>query len=182
MGTDDKRIQGKPARQPAEYLAVGRVIRPHGIRGALKVIALSELVRTLEPAVRVFLGEGKIQAVVRAFRRHGKDFLLFLEGCETRTEAERFRDCIVHVLLEDTEPLADGVFYYWQILGLQVISRDGSYLGEVVEILETGANDVYIVRNESGQEFLVPAIASVILEVDLENSQLIIDLLPGLIP
>ncbi|NIS80026.1 MAG: 16S rRNA processing protein RimM [Anaerolineales bacterium] len=169
------------ARQPPEYLAVGRVVRPHGVRGGFRVSALSDLIRSINPATQVFFGPEKENGIVSAFRAHGSDFLLFIEGCDDRTTAERWRGQVFYIRFEETEPLPDGVYYYWQIIGLEVFTLEDERLGEVEEILETGANDVYIVRDASGKECLIPAIESVIVEVDLEKSRMVVNLIPGLL-
>jgi 16S rRNA processing protein RimM len=78
--------------------------------------------------------------------------------------------------------LPEHTYYRWQILGLQVWSDEQQNLGQIVEILETGANDVYLVRSESGEELLLPAIEPVVLQVDLVGKRMRVHLLPGLRP
>jgi 16S rRNA processing protein RimM len=180
MGSAGFKGETSGARQPPRFLAVGRVVRPHGVRGALRVVALSDLIHSLTPSTKVYLGPDHESAIVRDFRSHGKDFLLFLERCEDRSSAEHWRDKVVHIRFEEAQALPEGIFYHWQILGLQVITQQGEILGEVTKILETGANDVYVVRDESGVELLLPAIESVILDVDLDKSCMTVNLLPGL--
>jgi len=82
--------------------------------------------------------------------------------------------------MQSAEPLPEGVYYRWQILGLAVVELEGQHLGTVAEILETGANDVYIVRGDGPRELLLPAIESVILEVDLEQGRLLVRVPEGL--
>jgi 16S rRNA processing protein RimM len=105
---------------------------------------------------------------------------LRIEGCEDREAAEGFRGNELLIPTPDVEPLPDGVYYRWQILGLTVNEENGRYLGTVVDILETGANDVYIIRGDDARELLLPAIKDVILEVDLEGAQLLVRMLDGL--
>ena len=83
--------------------------------------------------------------------------------------------------LEEAAPLSPGRYYYWQIIGLRVASDEGTVLGVVRQILETGANDVYIVQTESGKDLLLPAITSVIRKVDLEKGEIEVHLIPGLV-
>jgi len=82
--------------------------------------------------------------------------------------------------MQSAEPLPEGVYYRWQILGLAVVELEGQHLGTVAEILETGANDVYIVRKNDPRELLLPAIESVILKVDLEQGRLLVRVPEGL--
>ncbi len=175
--------QGNPsARQPPEYLVVGRVLRPHGVRGGLLVQETSELLLSLRPETEIYIGPSDQPETVASLRAHRKWFLLYLHGCSDRDAAERYRDSEIRIRLEAAEPLPEGVYYHWQILGLQVETEGGLALGEVSDILTTGANDVYVVKGESGAETLIPAIESVIKQVDLPSGRMVIHALPGLLP
>ena len=100
------------------------------------VRAYSEAIRSLEPDSPVLLGEDRRPERVRSIRPHRGQFLLFLQGCSDRETAESFRDADIQVRLQDAAPLPEGVYYHWQILGLQVVTEQGESLGELVEILE----------------------------------------------
>lgn len=180
MSSVESRDKSGPARQSPKVLAVGRIIRPHGVRGALLVDPISEQLLGLKPGVTVRVGEDRTPVIFRELRRHGGRWLLWLDGVNTREQAEALRGKDLALELEDIPPLPEGTFYHWQILGMQVVSDQGAPLGTVVEILETGANDVYIVRDEAGGELLLPAIESVILDVDLDQRALKVHLIPGL--
>ncbi|MGD2057556.1 MAG: ribosome maturation factor RimM [Anaerolineales bacterium] len=168
------------ARQPPEHLVVGRVVRPHGVRGTLVVEPDSKVIESLQPGSVVFIGDYDRAFEILNFRPHRKRFLITLEGIDDRDQAEQFRDLDVKLSYQDSEPLQEHEYYYWQILGLRVENEAGGILGEVVNILETGANDVYIVRSGSGEEILLPAIEDVILDVDLDAGRMLVHLLPGL--
>jgi 16S rRNA processing protein RimM len=178
----EKEFPSSGSRRTPEYLSLGRIIRPHGVRGALLVEAFSEILPGLGPSHQIFLGSERKPATIRSLRPHRKHLLLLLEGCEDRDSAEHWREQTIFIRLEEAEPLPEGVYYRWQILGLDVVSDQDEPLGKVEQILETGANDVYLVRDESGNELLLPAIESVILQVDLERGRLLVHLLPGLRP
>jgi len=163
-----------------QQLAVGRVLRPHGVRGDLLVDAYSDELQTLEPETEVFLGSSPASHLVVSVRPHQGRLLLKLSGCVDRNQAEQFRGLEVRVTLKRADPLPAGVYYHRQIIGLQVIELDGRVLGEVAEILETGGNDVYVVRAAGGTELLLPAISSVILNTDLEKGQIQVAIPRGL--
>jgi 16S rRNA processing protein RimM len=106
---------------------------------------------------------------------------MVLEGCVSREDAEVLRGMDLCLRFEEVASLPEGEYYYWQILGLKVLTEDGEELGEVAQILETGANDVYVVRAADGKEVLLPAIPSVIRHVDLDEGHILVTLLPGLL-
>lgn len=170
------------------HLLIGQVLRPHGIRGELRLKVLThypERVATLET---VLLGhdpeapQAKRYGVERA-RLHQDYIILKLDGVDSRDAAELLREQFVMVSLEDAVPLEEGEYYFFQLIGLKMYSaEDDEYLGEVTEILETGANEVYIVQSPRYGEILVPAIPSVVQTIDLEAGRIIITPLPGLLP
>lgn len=142
--------------------------------------AHSDALRALEPESEVFLGSPGTRHSVISVRPHQGRYLLRVADCVDRNQAEQFRGQEVCILLDRPDPLPAGVYYHRQILGLQVIEVDGRVLGAVSEILETGGNDVYVVRAAGGTELLLPAISSVILKIDLEKSLIRVAIPQGL--
>ena len=130
----------------------------------------------------LLIGESHQPMRVTSRRVHANNLLLAFDGIDSSEEVGRLRNQFVYVPASNQPPLAEGEYYHHQLLGLQVTSEDGLELGNITSILETGANDVYVVRAESGKEVLLPAIESVILEIDLEKGQMLVHLLPGLLP
>jgi len=167
------------------YLAVGQVIAPHGVRGEVKVEILTDDPHRFGRLERVFVGpDGEEPAPwpLQSYRLHRGRALLKLGGCDDREAAERLRGMLIQVPLEEALLLEEGEYYEHQILGLEVWTVAGERLGEVVDILYTGANDVYVVHgsNLAGGELLIPAIAEVVQTVDLEAGRLVVELLDGL--
>jgi 16S rRNA processing protein RimM len=169
------------AQQPPEYLVVGRIVRPHGVRGAMIIDPLSSLIRSITPFSQVWIGHPPVEHQVEDIRPHRDRYLLMLLEFTSREEAEGVRGLELQLRFDRVEPLPEGEYYHWQILGLQVKSVDETNLGEVVQILETGANDVYVVRRQDGKELLIPAIPQVIKRVNLDQGELEIEPLPGLL-
>jgi 16S rRNA processing protein RimM len=170
------------ARQPAEYLAVGRILRPHGIRGELLLEAAPDLVGMLSVGGKIYLGPDRTPATILSLRTHAENYLLLVKGTVDRSSADRYRGTVVYVRSQSAPPLPPHVFYHWQIVGLEVQTEAGEILGKIAEILQTGANDVYVVRDEAGAEVLLPAIEPVILKVDLDGKRMLVRLIPGLRP
>ena len=167
------------APDPDTYLAVGQVVAPRGLRGELKVQLAGNSRERFLRLQQVYLGEGKTPFVVSQARVHRGRGLLQLEGVDDRDAAEALRSTWVYVHIDDTLPLKEDEYFAHEILGLRVVTVQGEDLGRVREILPTGANDVYVVRGTHG-EILLPAIAEVIVEVDVENGTMQVRLLEGL--
>ncbi len=165
-----------------EFLAVGRVLRPHGVRGELLLETLTEFPAHLAEAEEVYVGEAAVPHSLRRVRERGSQLIIQLADCLDRNAAEAYRGQLIQIKTEQAAPLPPGRYYHHQILGLEVISDTGEALGQVSEILETGANDVYVVTSAAGQELLLPALRSVILQIDLEARRMTVHLMEGLRP
>ena len=167
------------------YLAVGRILRPHGIRGELRVGILTNYPERLGQHAYFYLASPDLPEIARRYpveklRRHKKVLLLKLGGCDDRNAAEELRGQLVQIPIEEAVPLEEGEYYYFQLIGVRVEAESGESLGQVVDVLETGANDVYVVRGPQG-EVLLPAVKDVVLKLDLEAKQMVVNLLPGML-
>ena len=167
------------------YLVVGRVQRPHGVRGEVRVEILTGYPERLEQHTHFCLARPASPEAVRRYpveqsRLHQNVLLLKLGGCDDRNTAEALRGMLVQIPAEEAVPLEDGEYYLFQLVGVQVETEDGEHLGRVSEVLETGANNVYVVQGPRG-EVLLPAIEDVVLELDLESRRIVVRLIPGLL-
>ncbi len=171
-----------PKQHPEpHYFAIGRVLRPHGIRGELRVEILTDFPERVGELRYVYVGARHRRNRLQSARPHRGALLIKLEGCDDRNAAELLRGALIHVALEDAVPLEEGEYYHFQVLGVQVETEAGEPLGEVVEVLSTpGANDVYVVHGPRG-EVLLPAIRDVVLELDVEAKRMVVHLMPGLV-
>jgi 16S rRNA processing protein RimM len=164
---------------PNEFLAVGRVLRPQGVRGELLLESMTDFPQHLAELKTVYLGDPPQPHALAGVRLHRRQLVLRLADCHDRQAAEAFRNQLVQIEAQSAAPLPPGMYYHHQLIGLAVYTEDGEHLGELVEVLETGANDVYLVRGPQG-ELLLPVIAEVIRGVDLEAHRLTVHLLEGL--
>jgi 16S rRNA processing protein RimM len=113
-------------------------------------------------------------------RPHNKGMLLKFEGINSPEEAGRFRNHILSISTTDKNQLQIGEYYFHDLLGLQVVDEADKTIGTLTDIMETGANDVYVVTDKKGHEILLPAIPDVVIEVDLKAKSMKVHLLPGL--
>ena len=169
-------------RGPA-FLAIGKLRRPHGVRGEMVMSVWTDFPERLLPGVTVYVGETYTLLTIRSVRWHRDDILIAFEEYTDRDQVGVLRNQIAYVRADDRPPLPEGEFYLHQLLGLNVFrDEDDLYLGEVEEIIETGSNDVLIVRMPDGKELLLPDIPSVVLDINLERNEMRVHLLPGLLP
>jgi len=169
-------------KQPEpSYLTVGRVVRPHGVRGELRAEILTDSPERLPQLPRVYLGRRQTPYKVQSVRLHKGLMLLQLEGVADRDAAETLRGALVQIAVQDALPLDEGEYYEYQVVGIEVETEEGEPLGEIVEVLNLPeANDVFVVAGERG-EVLLPATQEVVVDLDLEARRLVVHLLPGLL-
>lgn len=169
-----------PDKEP-RFLAVGQVVKPHGIRGEVAVEILTDFPGRFALLERVYLNEKEPRQVpLEGVRFHKGRALLKLGGYDDRTAVEALRGEMVLVPIDEAMPLEPDQYYQEDLIGLEVWTIDDEYLGDVVEILETGANDVFIVQGDRG-EILLPAIEQVVQWIDLEENRMVVELMEGLI-
>jgi 16S rRNA processing protein RimM len=171
--------------QSEGLIAIGRLTKPHGLRGDVVFLPYVYDLELLPELVKrpVFLQHGQARVQQHMFiewRAIHKRVLVRLQGCEDLTAAEAFREHEVLIPRHWFPPLPAGQYYWFEIEGLAVYGNDGRYLGTVVEIIYTGSNDVYVVRNGT-QETLIPALRDVVRTIDLEHGEMRLFTAAGLV-
>ena len=160
-----------------DWIPVGRVTRTHGLKGELKFYPFEQNDITVQSGQRICLG--KMQLKIESVRGIKSPFILKLDGINGIEDTKSLVGQEVRVARKDFDPLPEGEFYRFEIEGLKVFDDTGKYYGVVEEIVETGSNDVYVVRGE-GKEWLIPMIDSVVHTIDLEQGKLIFHCVEGL--
>ncbi|MFN8532650.1 MAG: ribosome maturation factor RimM [Dehalococcoidia bacterium] len=164
---------------PDDVLIVGQVVGSHGLRGEVKVHLETDFPDRLKRGRTVTVGDAIYR--IRACRINGSAATLSLTGVDDRTAADALRGQFLVVAKNALPPLDEGRFYYYQLIGLQAVGTDGADYGVLVEIVATGANDVYVIRGEHG-DMHIPAVDDVVLSVDLEAGRIVIAPLAGMVP
>jgi 16S rRNA processing protein RimM len=163
------------------FLVIGRIVKPHGLNGEVRVEIHTELPERFTWLEKVYLGKDEPRLVeVDGVRFHKGWALLKLNGYDNRQDAAELRSMWLQVPYEEGIPLEDGEYYLYEIVGLSVFTDEGDYLGDVTDVLETGANNVFTVRGPHG-EVLLPDTAEVIKDIDFDSRRVLVHLLPGLI-
>lgn len=175
-GTKDT---GSPTGEPL-YLSVGFLRRPHGVKGEIVMDLHTDFPERMKQGRKVFIGEDHKPMTLTNVRPHQAGLLVKFRDVDTPEDAGLFRNQWVYVQAKDV-PLPEGRHYKHELLGLKVVDEADNPLGKLVEILETGANDVYVVRDDSGKEILLPNIPSVILDLDIGARTMRVHLLDGLV-
>lgn len=163
-----------------DEVLIGEVIKAHGIRGEIKVHPLTDNPKRFKKLKEVILtrGEDKRYLKVLNAKVQQNEVYLTLEGVNTRDEAEALRGWSIRIDRSEVPPLLDR-WYYFELEGMKVYEKD-KLLGTLVQVIETGANDVYLVKGDKG-EICIPALKSVVKNVDVAGRRMDVILPAGLV-
>ena len=180
MADASQKNTGSPTGEPL-YLSVGFLRRPHGVKGEIIMDLHTDFPERLRTGRKLFVGEDHQPMSLESIRPHANGALVKFKGIDTPEGAGQFSNQWVYSAVKDLPSLPDGQHYQHELLNFNVVNEDGNPLGLLTEIIETGANDVYVVRDDSGKELLLPNIPSVILDLDFGRRTMRVHLLDGLI-
>lgn len=165
--------------EPA-FIAVGKLRHAHGVHGEMLMEVWTDFPERLQPGVTLYLDSGAAQLLLTRCRRHNQGLLLGFEGYITPEMVGQLRNQVLYVKSDDRPALASGEYYHHQLISLKVISDDGTSLGQVTEILETGASDVLVVHPAKGSDILIPMVDTFIRNVDLARHEITVHLISGM--
>ncbi len=166
-----------------KQLQVGVISSTHGIRGEVKVFPTTDDAARFKQLKKVYLDTGKEQLILEI--EHVKFFkkfaILKFKGIDHINDIEKYRGKSLLVDREDAVELGKDEYYIADMLGLEVYTEDGNFFGNLKDVMETGANDVYMIATKEYGEVLIPAIRECILDVDVERNRMVIHLMEGLV-
>ena len=165
-----------------QMLRVGAVIKPHGIRGEIKVWPTTDDLYRFDELSEIILVKGSSEKRIGISSvKHFKNIVILgLSGIDTVESAEALRGADLYVDREHAAPLSEGEYYIGDIIGMEVQDEEAHHLGTISDVIDTAANDVYVVKLAGRRDLLIPAIKQCIVNVDVENNLMTVRLLDGL--
>lgn len=166
-----------------QYFEIGQIVNHFGIKGMVKVNPFTDDISQFEEMETILVDKkGNLQEMQIEEVKYSKNqVLLKLKGIETVEEAEKYRNCYLKLPREKARKLPKNTYFIADLIGLEVYTEEGNLLGKVDDIYNTGASDIYVVKDELGKQILLPAIKEVIKQVDLEQEKIVVHLLDGLV-
>lgn len=155
-----------------EFMTVGQITKPHGVRGEVKVVSFIDSLEDFRTLDKVYL-DGQIIKIT-SVKLQTDRAILKIEGIDTVEAAERYRNKYLMIKREDADELPEDSYYIADLIGCTVVDTEGNDLGKVFDVIETGSNDVYWVKGEGKKEVLIPALKDIVVEVDIMNSKITI--------
>ena len=159
-------------------LKVGKIVNTHSLKGEVKVISSTDFEeQRFEKGSELLITRGNQvikEVVVESYRTHKNNLLVKFVGIDTIEEAEKLKNLQIKIDSENIGELEENEFYFHEIIGCKS-------LGEIIEILTPGANDVWVIKGQNGKEILIPYIEDVVKKIDIENKKIDIEVMEGLI-
>lgn len=163
---------------------VGKIVNTHGVRGEVRVIRITDFEERFTPGNELHIvqkGKDPVAVTIQSHRKHKQFDLLTFEEYDDIESVEGFKGSLLKITESQLTPLAEGEFYYHEIIGCTVQTVAGVRIGEITSILSPGANDVWVVETDQGKEVLIPYIEDVVKQIDVTNKKVQIHLMEGLI-
>lgn len=166
-----------------DLLRVGVIAATHGIRGEVKVFPTTDDVNRFKQLKQVILdtGKEKMPLEITGVKFFKQFAILKFKEINNINEVEKYKGKDLYVTRENAVPLEENEFFIVDLIGCKVVTDEGNNLGELVDVIQTGANDVYVVKTEDGKEVLLPYIEQCILNIDIEAKKITAHILPGLL-
>ena len=166
-----------------DMLHVGVITQTHGVRGEVKVFPTTDDVNRFKKLKQVILDTGKetMPLEIQSVKFFKQFVILKFKGIDNINDIEKYKRCSLYVTREHAVALEEDEYFIADMIGMEVCTEDGNIFGTLKDVIETGANDVYVIENAEHGEVLVPAIKECIRSVDIEKGQMMIHLMDGLI-
>ena len=166
-----------------QLLQVGILSLTHGVHGEMKVFPTTDDPGRYKKLKKVLLDTGseKTELKIQSVKFFKKFVIVKFEGYDSINDIEKYKGRSIYVTREDAVRLKKDEYYIADLIGMRVVDEDDKPVGEIADVMETGANDVYVIKLDDGGELLLPAIKQCILSVDVEGSLMRIHILEGLL-
>ena len=165
-----------------ELLEIGQIVNSYGIKGFLKVVPFTDDVTRYDKLKKIYIEKNKIlqEMEIEEVKYHKNLVLLKLKEIDDINQTEQFKNCYIKIDRKDAINLPDNSYFIVDLMDMEVFTDDRLFLGKIIDVFPTGSNDVYVVKDETGKQILLPAIGEVIKNVDVENKKMIVHLMEGL--
>jgi 16S rRNA processing protein RimM len=163
-----------------EYLKIGQIISVVGIKGELKVYPYTDAPNSFENFDAVII-DSTTYKIEKVRRKSDNIVILKLFGIDDRNTSETYRQKLIFIDKKDTKPLLEGSYYINNLIGLLVETTEGTYIGELIDVIQNKSQDLYEIQQENGETFLLPAVEEFIINIDINKRTMIVKLIEGLI-
>ncbi len=166
-----------------QLMEIGQIVNTYGIKGYLKIVPYTDDITRFEKLESIYIEVKKeLKDFIIEDVKYSKNLVLLkLKGIDDINSAEIYKNCYIKISRSQAVKLPENSYFIVDLIGLNVYTDNDEELGNIIDVFSTGANDIYVVKNELGKQVLLPAISDVIKKVDIQNKKMIVHLIDGLI-
>ena len=166
-----------------QYFEIGQIVNHFGIKGMVKVNPFTDDISQFEEMETILVDKkgSLLEIQIEEVKYSKNQVLLKLKGIDTVEDAEKYRNCYLKLPREKARKLPENTYFIADLIGLEVYTDEGNLLGKVEDIYNSGASDIYVIKDTLGKQILLPAIKEVIKQIDLEQEKIVVHLLEGLV-
>ncbi len=166
-----------------QLIEIGQIVNTYGIKGFLKVVPYTDDITRFEDLKSIYVEtKNSLKTFIIEDVKYSKNLVLLkLKGIDDINTAEIYKNCYLKIDRKDAVELPEDSYFIIDLIGITVFSDNDEELGNIVDVYSTGANDIYVVKNQLGKQVLLPAIGEVIKDVDIQNKKMIVHLIEGLV-
>ncbi len=166
-----------------EMLEIGQIVNTFGVKGMVKIVPYTDDIRRFDKLKEIYVVQKNKETKyeIEEVKYHKNMVLLKLKNIDTMNDAELLKQSSVQIERKDAIDLEEDSYFIVDLIGLKVVTDEQVELGNVVDIFNTGSNDIYVVKDELGKQVLLPAISDVIKKIDMENKLITVHLIKGLV-
>jgi len=166
-----------------QLMEIGQIVNTYGIKGFLKVVPYTDDITRFENLKSIYIQtKKKLETVYIEEVKYSKNLVLLkLKGIDDINTAEIYKNCYIKIDRSQAVQLPEDSYFIVDLIDIEVYTDNNEKLGNIVDVYSTGANDIYVVKNELGKQVLLPAISEVVKNVDVQNKKMIVYLIEGLI-
>lgn len=166
-----------------DHVLIGKIVGSHGLKGTNKIRSFAESLSIFKPGRSILIQKSsgqKSNREINWIKAHPRTPLLSLKGINDRKQAEALIGSELFIRKQDLPELQDDTYFWFDLIGIEVYTIENKYLGRIESIIETGSNDVYVVK-DGKNEVLIPALESVVMDIELEQKRMQVNLPEGLV-
>ncbi|HBH0823930.1 TPA: 16S rRNA processing protein RimM [Clostridioides difficile] len=169
-------------KEKLTHFKVGQIVNTQGLKGEVRVYPLTDDIERFDELKDFYLGKDlNNKLAVEKVRYKGSMVIMKIKGIDSIEKAEKLKNKFMYVSREDSRELEEGEFFVADMIGMEVLTVDGKYVGILEDVLQYSANDVYVVKGEEDKEFMIPAIKKFVPTIDIDERKMIIDPIKGMI-
>ncbi len=162
-----------------EYIQIGKISNVHGVKGDLKVIPLTDNMKRYDELSHVLIGMNKDEYEIETVSYSKNQIILKLKGIDDIKSAEKLRNSFLWIDKEDAI-LPEGAFFLFDIIGIDVLDTEGNIIGKVRDVIQSGANDIYVIKSGEN-DYMIPAVKEFVKQIDIDEKRMVIDPIEGML-